>query len=353
MRTALLLLVTLLIMGPFAVPTAKAAPPVALQRFPSVGKSSIDPGGNMTFSWAPSKDVMEFLVYYDVTGAAGSSDVIDVFINDVPIFRGQYLMGKGWTFCDGCQYSAGTYDVAVYAPPENSGPIEFYILFYVVPQPPVDFAGLIPANSVQPFSEFAALFPPSSTNYTLVLSATGASYDFIINDSVKATVTNTAILSLDLGGRFQRFTVDATGAGADVTWAVEIQGPPKLEVAIVTPQSRGCNSTLNPESGQSVCVVGAVATPSDAKSPRITYFWTANGGKLNSTTSQWVQWTAPAGVANFTLTVEASAPGYVSGSDNLRVQVAPEFPSIVMPLVLVLVLVFVAIAQRRSRNPAA
>jgi hypothetical protein len=348
----MLLLITLLSVGLFALPVAKASPPPALQRFPSVGNSSLDPGENMTFSWALSKDISEFLVYYDVAGGAGSSDVIEVYVDDAPVPRGQSLMGKGWIFCDGCEYSAGTYDVGVFAPPDNVGPIQFYIGFYSVPQPPVDFTGFNPANSVQPFSEFGVLFPPSSTNYTLVLSATGASYDFLINDTLMATVAKTTTLSLDLGGSFQKFAVDATGASADVTWTVEIQGPPRLEVAIVNPQSGGCNSTLNPKSGQSVCVVGAVATPSDSGSPTITYLWKASGGELNSTSSQWVRWTAPAGVANFTLTVEASAPSYVSGSDSLMVQVAPEFPSTVVPLLLMLVLGFAAIAQKRSRNPA-
>jgi hypothetical protein len=350
MRTRLVFLVVLLIMGPFAFPVAKAAPPMALQRFPSVGTSSVEPGGNMTFSWALTKDLSEFLLYYDVAGGAGSSDTIDVYVNYVAVPRAQFLVGRGWIFCDGCQLNAGTYEVAVLASPENTGPLQFYIAVYALPEPPVDFAGFIPANSTQPFSEFGVLFPPSSTNYTLVLGVTGASYDFFINYTLMANVTETTTLSLDLGGRFQRFTVEAWGASADVTWTVQIQGQPKLEVEIVNPQSSGCNATLNPQSGQSFCVVGAVATPSDGGSPTITYLWTASGGELNSTSSQWVQWTAPAGAANFTLTVEASAPGYASGSDNLKVQVVPEFQAFVTPLLLALVLALTAIAQRRSRK---
>jgi hypothetical protein len=308
----------------------------------------------MTFSWTLTRDIQEFLLYYNVTAGAGSSDVIDIYINDAPVPNGQFLMGQGWIFCDSCQYSAGTYDVAVFAPPENTGPVGFYITINTLPQPPVDFAGFIPANAVQALSEFAVVFPPSSKNYTIVLSSTpSAGYDFVINDTLQATVTGAATLSLNLGGRLQRFAVDARGAGTDVTWAVEIQGPPRLEVAIMAPQSQGCNATLNPRSGKSTCVLGAVATASDGGSPTITYLWTANGGELNSTTSQWVQWTAPLGVANFTLTVEASAPGYVSGSDSLKVQVTPEFPPSVMPLMLMLVLGFVAVAQRRSRSLAA
>jgi hypothetical protein len=343
MRIGLLLLIAMLTVGLFAFPIAKATPPMALQRFPSVGKSSLEPGGNMTFSWVLRRDISEFLFYYDVTG-----DELDVYIDDAPF--SQSLTGTGWRFCDGCEFSAGRYNVTVFAPFEAT---EFYIGFYTVPQPPVEFAGFIPADSTEAFSEFGVLFPPSSANYTFVLSAIGGSYDFFVDDTLEATVPETTTLSLDLGGDFHRFAADATGEGADVTWTVEIQGPPKLDVAIVNPESGGCDATLNPESGQSDCVAGAMATPSDGGSPTITYLWTATGGELNSTNSQWVRWTAPPGVARFTLTVQASAPGYVSGSDSLSVQVEPEFPPFVAPVLLMLVLGFAAVALRRSRNRVA
>jgi len=343
-----LLLVTLLAVALLAFPIAEATPPVALQRFPSVGTVSLEPGENMTFSWVLRRDVSEFLVYYDVTG-----DELEVYIDDMPYFYPSFLTGRGWSFCDGCEFSAGTYDVTVFAPFENMEATEFYIVFYRLPQPPVEFAGFIPADSSEPFSEFGALFPSSSLNYTLVLGATGGSYDFSVDDMLEATVPETTTLSLDLGGDFHRFFIDATGAGADITWTVEIQGPPKLDVAIVYPESGGCDTILNPEAGQSVCDAGVEATPSDGGSPTITYLWTKSGGELNSTSSQWVEWTAPPGVAWFTLSVQASAPGYVSGSDSLSVQVTPEFPAFVAPLLLMLALGFAAVAQRRSRNRVA
>ena len=345
MRIGLLLLIILLAVGPLAFPTVRAAPPPTLQRFPSAGKSSLQAGANTTFSWTLGQDISEFLFYYDVTG-----DIVDVNINDAPYW--QSLTGRGWRFCDGCQFSAGTYDVTVSAPFNAA---QFYVAFYAVPQAPVDFAGFIPVNSNEPFSEFGADFSSSSGNYTFVLGAAGGTYDFFIDNMLNATVTESTILKLHLGEGFHRLSVDATGAGADVTWTVEIQGEgsqPKLEAAIVYPGSGGCNATLNPESGQSVCVAGVKATPSDGGSPTITYAWTASGGELNSTSSQWVQWTAPPGVATFTLAVHASAPGYLPGSYSVGVQVVPEFPSFVMPLLLVLGLTFAAVARRRSRNPA-
>ena len=343
MRIGLLLLIVVLAMGPLAFPVARADPPPTLQRFPSAGKSSLESGGNITFSWALGGDISEFLLYYDVTGG-----VLDVYVDGTPYW--QSLTGRGWRFCDGCQFSAGTHDVAAYAPFEATG---FYIAFYDVPQPPVDFAGLISADSNEPFSEFAAIFPSSIANYTLVLGATGGSYDFFIDNTLSANVTDTTTLTLHLEG-FHKLAVDATGAGADVTWTANIQGEasqPRLEVAIMYPKSGGCNAALNPQAGQSVCVAGVMATPSDGGSPAITYAWKASGGELNSTSSQWIQWTAPPGVAAFNLTVQASAPGYSPGSSSVNVQIAPEFPSLVMPLLLVLSLGFTAIARRRSQTP--
>jgi hypothetical protein len=344
MRINLLLLVGLLTVISLAFPIVKAAPPVVLQAFPSAGKTSVQPGGNMTFPWALGGDITEFLMYYDVTG-----DVLGVSIDEYPYW--QSLTGRGWRFCDGCQFGAGTHDVVVAASFEAA---EFSIVFYAVPQAPVDFAGFIPANSIQSFSEFGALFPSSSTHSTILLGATAGSYDFAIDNKLIATVTKTATLSLHLEG-FHKLRVDATGVGADVTWTVDIQGgssQPRLEVTIVYPKSGGCNVTLNPKSGQSTCVAGVKATPSDGGSPKITYVWSASGGKLNSTSSQWVQWTAPTGVAAFALTVQASATGYSSGSYSASIQVVPEFSSLALPLLLALGLGFVAIARRRSRHPA-
>lgn len=295
----------------------------------------------MTYTWSLHRDISEFLFYYDVTG-----DELEVYIDDVPM-PWLPLTGKGWRFCDGCEFSPGTYDVMAFAPFEAT---QFYFGFYLMPLPPVEFSGFIPADAIEPFNEFAAIFPPSSANYTILLGATGGSYYFFVDDTFEGTVPETATLSLDLGGDFHRFVADASGAGVGVTWTVEIQGPRKLDIAIVTPESGGCDVPLNPEEGQSVCVAGAAATPSDGGTPTITYQWTKSGGELNSTSSQWVEWTAPPGVAWFTLSVQASAPGYVPGSDSYSVQVTPEFPSFVAPLLLMLVLGFTAIAQRRSRN---
>ena len=213
---------------------------------------------------------------------------------------------------------------------------------------------MVQASSEPTRSEFGADFSSTSGNYTFVLGAAGGTYDFFIDNMLNATVTETTTLKLHLAEGFHSLAVDATGTGADVTWTVDIQGEgsqPKLEAAIVYPQSGGCNATLNPQEGQSTCVAGVSATPSDGGSPTITYVWTVSGGELNSTSSQWVQWTAPPGVATFTLTVQASATGYLPGSYSMSVRVVPEFPMFVVPLLLMLGLGFAAIARRRPRDP--
>jgi hypothetical protein len=211
----------------------------------------------------------------------------------------------------------------------------------------VDFSGFIPANSGDRYSAFGAIFP-STTSYTLVLGVTSGSYELFVDGTSQVVVTENTQVSLDFEeGSFHLFELSSLSVGADedVGWTVQIQGQPKLDVIIVNP----C-PVLNPESGQSACVTGAEATASDGGSPTVSYLWTASGGELNSTTSQWVQWTAPPGVASFTLTVQASASGYVSGSDSLSVQVAPEFPSFAAPLLLVLLLAFTALSKKRSRS---
>ena len=114
-------------------------------------------------------------------------------------------------------------------------------------------------------------------------------------------------------------------------------------------QRIGPSALLNPDSGQSVCVTGAEATASDGQNPSVSYAWTASGGSFNSTTSQWVEWTALPGVASFTLTVEASATGYTSDTDSLNVQVVPEFSSLAPPFLLAILLA-VLLTRKRSRH---
>ena len=153
-------------------------------------------------------------------------------------------------------------------------------------------------------------------------------------------------LSLNFTEGFHQLEVsaEAEGIGEDVAWSVQILGPPKLDVRIVDT----C-PTLNPESGQSICVTHAEATASSG-TPAVSYQWAVSGGSLNSTAGQWVAWTAPPGVATYTLSVNASAPGYVSGTDSLIVQVTPEFPTATLPFLGAVVLASLLVIRRRFRH---
>jgi len=320
-------------------PAAEAAGPKALKTF----SGALDPGEitDPPLDWQLDRDVSEFLFHYAITGGSEPEDVVYLSIAGITSF--DFLIGEGWRYCP-CPLGMGSYGVVVEAEPAATGRITYEVGFYDVPQPPVDFSGFIPANSYYDSNDFGVLFP-SSTSHQVTLGVTGpGDYELFVDGDSKGVVTKTTDLSIFFSSGFHVF--DVIAGQEDVRWSVQIGqvGQPKLEVTIVDP----C-PTLNPESGQSVCVTGAEATASDGQNPSVSYAWTASGGSFNSTTSQWVEWTAPPGVAAFTLTVEASAPGYSSDTDSLNVQVVPEFSSLAAPFLLAIVLA-VLLARKRSRQ---
>jgi hypothetical protein len=336
------ILVILLILPLLVSPTAEAAPPSDLKTI----TGSVSAGEFKSYPWNLDRDVTDFLLHYSITGGTDPLDVAYVSIDEIDLHF-DYLMGEGWEYCD-CPLDAGPYTVTVEADADATGPINFNIGFYSVPQPPVDFSGFIPATADMRTSSFGVIFP-NEGSYTLVLGATAGSYELFVDGESQGVVTGTTNLTLDLTEDFYLFEVSSVDVSPDedVRWTVQVQvqGPPKVEVTIVN----SC-PILNPEEGQSVCVTGAEATASDGGTPTVEYLWTVTGGELNSTTSQWVEWTAPPGVASFTLTVEASAQGYTSGSDSLKVQVVPEFPPFTATLILLSVIGLTAVAQRITKR---
>jgi len=321
-----------------ALPTADGAPPRALETF----SGSLYPGEitSPPLSWELYRDVDEFMFHYAITGGSEPDDLVYVWIEETGL-RWDSLMGEGWSYCD-CFLPAGSYSITIEADAAASSPLTYSIGFHLVPQPPVDFNGFILANSnVFPndYGSFGAFFP-SAASHQVVLGATSGDYEFFMDGESKAVVTGTTELSIDFTLGFHVFQVLA-GEG-DVRWSVQILGPPKLEVRILNT----C-PVLNPDSGESTCVIGAEATASDGGNPTVSYLW--SGGSFNSTSSQWVEWTPPPGVADFTLTVEASAPGYLSDTDMLKAQVVPEFPSSAFPLIIAVALAVVLLTRRPRR----
>jgi len=337
--TTLFLVIMALLLVTFSAslpPTVEAAPPKALKTFPG----SLDPGGitDPPLNWQLNRDVSEFLFHYAVTGGAEPGDVAYVTIVETGD-SWQSPTGEGWFYCD-CFLSAGSYSVTVEADEAASDRISYDIGFYLAPQPPVDFGGFNRADSPLASNSFAVSFQ-SATSHQILLGVTAGSYEFFVDGESKGVVNTTTELSIDFTSGLHVFDV-SLGEG-DVGWSVQILGQPKLEAQILN-----LCPTLNPESGQSKCVTGAEATASDGRTPTVSYQWSASGGSFNSTSSQWVEWTAPPGVADFTLTVQASAPGYTSGTDSITARVVPEFPSVAFPFLIAVALTFV-LAARRAR----
>jgi hypothetical protein len=335
-------------------PTVEAAPPRAVKTF-SGSLTSANP--SVTQPWQLSRDFPDpgFLFHYAITGGSQLDDVVYVYIEETgDAWDVNWpLMGEGWTYCSPtsfqpCPFSAGSYNVTVEAGPAASLPISYSIGFYLVPNPPVDFSGHFPANSDSRRSTFGVLLPSAATS-EIVLGVTSGSYAFFVDNKNETLVNRNTQLSFNLTKGFHQLEVSSEeeGIGEDVAWSVQVSGPPKLDVRIVDT----CPA-LNPESGQSICVTHAEATASSG-TPAVSYQWAVSGGSLNSTGGQWVAWTAPPGVATYTLTVNASAPGYVSGTDSLIVQVAPEFPTGTLPFLGAVVLASsLLIIRLRFRHPA-
>jgi hypothetical protein len=342
------LLLSLLFMLPLSawvLPTVHAAVPQLLW----TGSGSLAPGESTTLNWQLATNIPEpgFLFHYFITGGSDSNDVVSVYIEETGD-GWEFLMGEGWAYCSPlglspCSIDAGSYTVTVEAYPAATGSLHYEIAFYLPPEPSVDFSGQIPANSDVRVSSFGVLFP-SSTSGQLVLNAASGSYEFFADGESRTVITAATELTVNFEGGFHTFEInsDYEGVGEDVAWSVRI--PPMLDVVIVN----SC-PTLNPEAGQSVCITGAGVTASDASSPSVvTYSWTASGGSFNSTTSQWVEWTAPQTVGDFNLSVQVSALGYFSGSDSLVATVVPEFPAVALPFIFALALA-VMLLNRRSR----
>jgi len=335
-------------MAPLSVcflPTTYAAAPEVLQTF----SGTLAIGESIPLTWELNRDIPDpgFLFHYVITGGSDSNDVVSVYIDDTGD-GWEFLMGEGWEYCSPlglspCPIDAGSYTVTVEAYPAATGSIHYEIAFYLPPEPPVDFSGQIPANSDMRVSSFGVLFP-SSTSGQLVLNAASGSYEFFVDGESSAVITAATELPVNFEGGFHTFEVNSEfdGVGEDVAWSVRI--PPMLNVVIVN----SC-PTLNPEAGQSVCITGAEVTASDGSSPAVTYSWTASGGSLNSTSSQWVEWTAPQTVGDFSLTVQVRAPGYFSGTKSLVATVVPEFPTVALPFIFAMALA-VLFLGRRSRQ---
>jgi hypothetical protein len=328
------------------LPSVGAAAPEVLQTF----SGTLTDSNPVEWTWELNRDIPDpgFLFHYVITGGSDSNDVVSVYIDDTGD-GWEFLMGEGWEYCSPlglspCPIDAGSHPVTVVADIAATLPIDYEIAFYLPPEPSVDFSGQFPANSDMRVSSFGVLFP-SSTSGQLVLNVASGSYEFFVDGESTAVVTALTELPVNFEGGFHTFEINSEfeGVGEDVAWSVRI--PAMLNVVIVN----SC-PPLNPEAGQSVCITGAEVTASDGSSPVVTYSWNASGGSFNSTSSQWVEWTAPQTVGDLSLTVQAFSPGYLSGTKSLVATVVPEFTTVALPFILAVALAVLSISRRSRRH---
>jgi len=363
-RVYLLLLLLLASLSVWVLPATDAAAPEVLKTF----SGTLAPGDIATTpgNWQLDRNIPEpgFLFHYAITGGSDPNDVIYVYIEETDD-AWDYLMGEGWTYCSQtavlpCSLDADSYTVTVEADQLATRSISYAIEFYLPTEPSAEFSGQMPANSDARLSSFGMVFP-RTTSGQLVVGVTSGRYEFFVDgepvgDGQPITTTTELPVSFDscdlpvLGQDvcFHMFEVSAELEGLEENVAWFVQVPPILNVEILSE----C-PTLNPETGESVCITGAQATASDGGTPAVSYLWTASGGSFNSTTSQWVEWTAPPGFSVFTLTAQATAPGYFSGSKTFPVQVVPEFSPAAVPFVIAIALAFVLLSRKSRRRSIA
>jgi hypothetical protein len=206
-----------------ALPTVHAAP----QALKTVSGSLV-PGDITSFPWQLNHDVSVVLFHYKITGGSEPDDVVYVSIDETGD-NWPYLMGEGWDYCDYCSYSTGPYTITVEADAAAAGQMSFNIGLYDVAQPPLDFAGFIPANSATRVSRLGIAFPgPGPANYTFVVDASAGSYEMFVDQASQGVVNGNRSLTVELDQGFHLFEVDASAVGVDqnVRWTVQGGGEP-------------------------------------------------------------------------------------------------------------------------------
>jgi hypothetical protein len=302
------------------------------------------PGESQEHPFTIPQDLDEYLFYGQSQGAATADDTFDVTIDET---------GDSWWSLQGQQWlrsmalDAGDYTLMVEAYPDASGPITYTVNFYSIPAVPVTFSGLRLATSSYDSAELSADFPADG-NYTFTFGVQGASFEFLVDSESLTTVEGPGSVSAEVSEGRHEFDVVSEEPEQETSWSVTIQGPVSMsqttnvtettrltetssseaEPQLVVSMISSC-PTLNESAGEFNCVLAAQATASDGGSPDISYEWSSTGGSFNSTSDQWVNWTAPEinEAEDFTISVVAFASGYKNGvtSAAIAVQPIPEF----------------------------
>ena len=342
------MLVVLLLLGVHAVP---AQPAAALSTF----SDTLNPSESREHALRISQDLDEYLFYAASEGGTTADDTFDVTIEETDDTWSS-LQGQLWFFSS--NLNAGDYTLIVQAYEDATGPITYTVAFYSIPTVPVAFSGHVLAASAYDTADFEVDFPVDGT-YTFRLGVQGEPYEVRMDYESVVTVEAPKSISVEvLEGR--RYFEVISVLEQETYWSVEMSQPITTTTQTTeATQTRGYLSvsilsscpTLDESAGQFSCILGAQATANDGGSPEITYAWSKTGGSFNSTTGQWVNWTAPVTdkPLTFTVSVVASASGYDDGValNSIAVQPIPEFPALSLPYLLSVLAVASLLIRRK------
>jgi hypothetical protein len=343
-----LVLVVLLLLEVHAVPAQPATPLASFS-------DALNPGESREHALRISQDLDEYLFYAASEGGTTADDTFDVTIQETDDTWSS-LQGQLWFFSS--NLNAGDYTLIVQAYEDATGPITYTVAFYSIPTVPVAFSGHVLAASAYDTADFEVDFPVDGT-YTFRLGVQGEPYEVRMDYESLVTVEAPKSISVEvLEGR--RYFEVISVLEQETYWSIEMSQPITTTTQTTeATQTSGHLSvsilsscpTLNESAGQFSCILGAQAIASDGGSPEITYAWSKTGGSFNSTTGQWVNWTAPVTdkPLTFTVSVVASASGYDDGValDSIAVQPIPEFPALSLPCLLSVLAVASLLIRRK------
>ncbi len=181
-------------------------------------------------------------------------------------------------------------------------------------------------NTITPLSASATANPMTGQPPLIVQftgSATGgvapySHFSWNFGDGASSSEQNPMHTYASLGTYTSTLTVtDSSGQTASSSITITVTQQPILQLSLSA-------SSTTVTSGDSATIMATVTT-SDGSSPSVSYAWSATGGSLSSASSNPVTWTAPAVTAQttYTISVIASAQGYVSGSSSIDIVVQP------------------------------
>jgi len=353
-----ILIIALLAFVFMPVPQAVSATPAQL----ATVSGTLSPGETKDFPYSLPQDLEDFLLHVTVTASAPDTDRLDITIEDAT-----------WTDLQGDWWDAWGRYVDIFGPltagdhtltattsvdPPAVNSVTFTVEFYEIPTTPFTVQGTFPAEPVDNTSAYIRVSLPEAGAYPVSADATAGNFRLVPegpNDPMDVTGLVKRTMQFDEAGVYEfEIQTDVLDKLEATAWSITVESPtskPSLSVMIAD----GCEG-VPPGSS---CLFRADATASDGSQPNVQYNWTTSGGCfideagecVPSVLGQNVNWTAPSGSGEttYTVTVNATADGYESGTDTWPI-VVPEFSSTELALAVSLVSASAVILVGRRRR---